>query len=81
MAPNSWTLDTYDRIPEEMRGKTIQLLRSDELEGVEPGTTLVSIIGEIAVVGQDTIDTDTRGGYLAYGMPVGWTPAETGEQS
>lgn len=33
-----------------------------------PGERLNSITGETAVVGQDEIDTDTRGGCLAYGF-------------
>lgn len=46
----------------------IMLLPLWALELMAPGERLVSIMGESAVVGIDVIDTDTRGGCLAYGF-------------
>lgn len=44
----------------------MMLTEDDPLpEGVE----LVSINGERKVIGSDHIDTDTRGGFTAYGIP------------
>lgn len=44
------------------------LLREEHLPLVPDGTPLVSIMGEVSIVGVDNIDTDTRGGVLAYGV-------------
>jgi hypothetical protein len=44
------------------------LLTVAELEVVPPGTVLTSILNDKVVVGQDYIDTDTRYGYVAYGL-------------
>ena len=44
------------------------LLTPVELEVTPPGTILTSVMGNKAVVGQDFIDTDTRFGYVAYGL-------------
>lgn len=52
---NSWSDDLW-------------LLTVAELEVVPPGTVLTSIMGDKAVVGEDYIDTDTRFGYIAYGL-------------
>jgi hypothetical protein len=57
----NWTLDD---------GRVIALLTPRELALTLPGTRLVCIDGTELVVGQDTIDGDTRGGYLAYGRLV-----------
>ena len=35
---------------------------------VAAGEQLISIDGEVATVGRDYIDTDTRGGFIAYGF-------------
>lgn len=44
------------------------LLTPAELPMVPAQTTLHCIDGTIAVKGIDNIDTDTRGGYIAYGI-------------
>jgi hypothetical protein len=44
------------------------LLTEAELEVVPPGTVLTSIFGDKVTVGTDYIDTDTRFGYIAYGL-------------
>lgn len=46
----------------------IMLLPLWALGLMAPGERLISIMGESAVVGTDAIDTDTRGGCLAYGF-------------
>lgn len=48
---------------------TIMLLPLWALELMADGERLTSIMGNTAIVGQDEIDTDTRGGCLAYGFP------------
>jgi hypothetical protein len=35
---------------------------------VATGEILTSIMGDVAIVGADYIDTDTRGGFTAYGF-------------
>jgi hypothetical protein len=49
-------------------GTVIELITPDELNEIEPGTVLYDIFGFPATVGVDEFDTDTRGGYLAYGF-------------
>ena len=57
MASNHWKL---------MDGRTIALLTPEALATLPKGTELFDIEGERALVGFDTIDDDTRGGYLAF---------------
>lgn len=45
------------------------LLPAWALAHMQPGETLTRIDGSPAVVGQDAIDDDTRGGCIAYGVP------------
>jgi hypothetical protein len=54
--------------PELYRGKVIALVTPEELTKLEDGTVLYSITGERVTKGVDVIDTDARGGYLAYGL-------------
>ena len=49
-------------------GRVIDLIREDELRRLPKGTRLVCIDGTDAIVGEDEIDLDTRGGYLAFGI-------------
>lgn len=44
------------------------LLPAWALSHVPAGERLISIMGETAVVGQDHVDRETRGGLLAYGF-------------
>lgn len=44
------------------------LLTPAELESLPPLTVLHSIFSEVVHTGSDTIEKDTRGGYLAYGV-------------
>ena len=56
---NRWKLDD---------GHTIWLLTEKEFETLPNGTKLISILGEVVTKGIDTIDMDTRGGYIAFGL-------------
>ena len=58
---NTWKLED---------GRTIALIKAEELATLPEGTELVCIDGRTAVVGKDYIDHDTRFGYLAYGRVV-----------
>jgi hypothetical protein len=49
-------------------GRVIDLIAANDLDAVPDGTPLLSIMGKPAVKGVDKIDTDTRGGFLAYGV-------------
>lgn len=51
-------------------GRVVALLTPAELTEVPDGTVLVSIMGRRAVVGTDTVDGDTRGGFLAFGPVI-----------
>ncbi len=48
--------------------EVLWLLTPMELEVTPKGTILTSIMGNKKIVGHDYIDTDTRGGYTAFGM-------------
>jgi len=39
------------------------------LDLLRPGEELICIDGQTVKVGEDSIDTDTRGGCIAYGFP------------
>ena len=52
------------RIPD---GRSIFLLRIEQLEALPKGTELYSFRGTRKIWGRDPVDTDTRGGYLAFG--------------
>lgn len=68
-----WILDEV--APESLRGKEIHLITEAEPRTLPAGTMLVTILGRSAKVGgSDRVDLDTRGGFLAYGIPVGWQP-------
>lgn len=67
-----WVLDFV--APKELRGREIDLITPAELAEVQPGTVLVTILGESVKVGSAHVDRNTRGGFLAYGFPVGWQP-------
>lgn len=56
---NGWTLDD---------GRTIWLLTEEEFKALPNGTKLISIFGEVVTKGIDTIDMDTRYGYIAFGV-------------
>jgi hypothetical protein len=58
-ARSPWKLDD---------GSRIQLITPAELATLAPGTVLRCIDGINVVVGKDTIDDDTRYGYLAFGF-------------
>ncbi len=49
-------------------GRKIQLIHETELKEIKDGTVLTDIFGESHIKGEDEIDLDTRGGYLAYGI-------------
>ena len=49
-------------------GTVIHLIQKRELYTLPEGTVLYSIFGEPAVVGKTEIDTDSRGGFMAYGF-------------
>lgn len=69
-----WEFDAWDSIPPLLHGKTIGLVHVDDLPNIPVDTLLLSVYGHPAVVGAEDsdIDDDTRGGYLAYGLPVGY---------
>ena len=46
---------------------TLMLLTQDELQKVQDGTILVDIFG-VPCIKDQKIDTDTRGGFTAYGF-------------
>lgn len=48
--------------------KPLQLITEAQLNQLPAGTQLTSISGEKAIKGVDSIDTDTRGGFIAYGF-------------
>jgi hypothetical protein len=48
----------------------IDLITPAELATLAPGTKLVCIDGRHVIVGKDTIDGDTRQGFLAYGFLI-----------
>jgi hypothetical protein len=48
-------------------GSMLNLLTPKEFEELPDGTKVYDIFGFPAVKGKDVIDTDTRGGFLAYG--------------
>lgn len=54
-----------ERAPE--KDLIIELIHEDDFSKVPDGTELYSIFGRKVVKGVDEIDTDTRGGYLAFG--------------
>lgn len=49
-------------------GRTIWLLTEEEFKALPNGTKLISIFGEVVTKGIDTIDMDTRYGYIAFGV-------------
>ena len=53
------------------------LLRPEHLPLIPDGTVLVSIRVATAIVGDDQIDDDTRGGYLAWGVLDAQLPERT----
>lgn len=50
-------------------GEVIDLLTPTQLHRLPLGTMVLSIFGEEKVVGRDSIDEDTRGGFTAWGIP------------
>lgn len=68
---NDWTIETSG----PYRGRTIRLLTPIQFCGLPDGEELVSIGGISKIKGHDSIDQDTRGGYLAWGklLPTGET--------
>jgi hypothetical protein len=72
MAAQPWIIEDspYFPVPAKYVGKTVNLLTIAELEALPSGTTVVSIQGKEKVTGTDDIDTDTRGGYTAWGIPA-----------
>jgi hypothetical protein len=52
-------------------GSVIYLLTPEQYAALPDGTEVVSIMNEKKIKGKDYIDDDTRGGYLAYGLPHG----------
>lgn len=69
-----WEFDAWDSIPPLLHGKTIGLIHEADLANVPDGTLLLSVFGHPAIVGAEDseIDNDTRGGYLSFGLPVGY---------
>ncbi len=78
LASDYWHIEPYD--PDALkwryepeggyphRDKDISLLSVEEFNRLPDGTRLVSIFGEEFIKGRDTIDDDTRGGRLAFGL-------------
>lgn len=63
------TVTTTKRAPWTLPdGRVIYLLTPDDFDRLADGTTVICIDGEASVKGTDTIDRDTRGGYLAFGV-------------
>lgn len=58
---NDWKLDD---------GRIIRLITPEQLKNLPIGTPLTCIDGSVQVKGNDYIDDDTRGGYLAFGQLV-----------
>lgn len=64
-APKSF----IDNNPWDEEGEeTLWLLTPFELDVTPKGTILKSIMGDRRIVGHDYIDTDTRFGYITYGL-------------
>jgi hypothetical protein len=58
------------RAPWELTdGSWIDLIQPAELTKLPDGIVLRSIFGETVTKGVDEINDDTRGGFLAYGLP------------
>lgn len=51
-------------------GRELELLTPEGLSRLPDGTILYDIFGEQVIKGHDYIDSDTRGGYLAYGVDI-----------
>jgi len=62
----SFSREFYDKPDPD--GKQIYLIPGRDYKNIAPGTVLFSIFGERKVMGTDSVDDDTRGGYLAYGV-------------
>lgn len=63
MKPNKqvpWTLGL---------GSVIYLLTPEQFADLPDGTEVISIMNEKKIKGKDYVDDDTRGGYLAFGLP------------
>lgn len=50
------------------KAHTLELITPEELATLPAGTVLGSISGQTVEVGKDSIDNDTRFGFLAYGF-------------
>ena len=50
-------------------GEIIELQTPEELAALPDGTLLISISGQEKIKGTDEIDTDTRAGRTAFGLP------------
>ncbi len=59
MAYNTWELPD---------GTTTELLTPAEYDDLPDGIVLISISGDKKIKGKDSIDQDTRGGFLAWGL-------------
>ena len=53
---------------EEHPDGLLWLLTPEELDDMPNGLVLEDIVGGRAVIGKSDIDTDTRFGYIAYGI-------------
>jgi len=67
IAPPFVVSDTLHEPWKLATGEELRLITLEELKELPDGTVLVDIFGQRAVVGRDEIDTDTRGGFVAYG--------------
>jgi len=47
---------------------SLWLLTEKELEQLPSGTIVESINGKLKTIGTDKVDTETRGGYIAFGL-------------
>jgi len=54
---------------QESKDENLWLITPEQFENLPDGTELISINGDKVVKGEDYIDQDTRGGYLAFGFP------------
>lgn len=60
-----------------MWDENLLLIPLDLFERVPNGAVLTSIMGNVVVKGKDYIDTDTRGGLMAFGVkPEQYAEAE-----
>ncbi len=63
--------------PVKSLGRWLGLLTPRGFEELPEGTIVVSLYGKQRIKGVDYIDLETRGGQIAYGIPIEGEDAET----